>query len=281
MGVAVKFGQGSKKTRDFYESKGWQSSESGRLVDTEMFGVHEDGPIRQYLHAQRYERIKAAFGNQPQNFVEMGCGGNPTLELKEIWGRYTGIDFSEQGLAQSRAVLMDQGVPFELVHADITDVPLNDNIADAVFCAHVIYHIDSVSGQRAALREAARILKPGGVAIFVLANPYPILFPIRLTKRLVAGIPGVAALSKKVGREAPLPYLPLRPGWVKSQLDGFGDVQVSVYSMHSTWFNQKVTEFSGLGKILWKTLAWIETRWPRIAMYLGNYAVVSLRKAGG
>ena len=91
----------------------------------------------------------------------------------------------------------------------------------------MIYHIDSLNGQLAALREAPRIIKPGGVAVFVVANSFPIFFPIRLTKRLIAGIPGVAALRKKVGREA-LPYLPLRPGWMKSQLEGLGEVRVSV-----------------------------------------------------
>ena len=274
----MKLEKGTERTREFYEAKGWKRAETGRLEDTEMFGTRVDGPIRKRLHAQRYNRILKEFGSGTKDFVELGCGGNPTLELQPLWGHYTGVDFSQEGLAQSARKLKELKVAHQLVQADITSLPIPDRSADAVFSAHVLYHIDTVEGQAAALREAVRILKPKGTAVFVGANPFPLLFPFRLLARLIASVPGSAALARRLGRNSPLPYLPLPPRWFRRQLEVFGDVTVSVYAIHSTWFNQVVSEEAGFGRIAWKVVAAIESRYPSLAAYLGNYVVIRLSR---
>lgn len=274
----MKLEKGTEKTREFYEAKGWKKAGTGRFEDTEMFGTRVDGPIRQRLHAQRYRRILREFGPGTKNFFELGCGANPTLELQPLWGHYTGVDFSKEGLVQSARKLTELNVANEFIHADITSLPIPDHSADAVFSAHVLYHIDTAEGQAAALREAARILKPNGTAVFIVANPYPLLFPLRLLARVLASIPGSAILARRLGRNSPLPYLPLPPRWFRRQLEVFGDVAVSVYAIHSTWFNQAVSEDDRFGGIAWKVVAAIESRYPRLAAYLGNYVMIRLLK---
>ena len=44
----------------------------------------------------------------------------------------------------------------------------------------MLYHIPDSAGQRSALHEMLRVVRPGGVLVLITANPRPLLFPIRL-----------------------------------------------------------------------------------------------------
>jgi SAM-dependent methyltransferase len=50
-----------------------------------------------------------------------------------------------------------------LVKMDVTDIRYPDNTFDVIFCSHVLEH---VLDDRKAIREFARVLKPGGWAVF-------------------------------------------------------------------------------------------------------------------
>jgi hypothetical protein len=54
-----------------------------------------------------------------------------------------------------------------------------DGTFDLAYSAQAIYHIDTADGQAAAFHETMRVRRPCGRAIFVMANPFPILFPYR------------------------------------------------------------------------------------------------------
>src|SRR5204862_7110682 len=121
----------------------------------------------------------------------LGCDGTPAVFRAKRCGFYTGVDFSSVGLAEAATALKRENVPSETVEADITDLPFDDGAFDAVYSAHVIYHIDKADGQRTALREAMRVVKPGGRAVVVLANPVPLRVPYRLLRRVLAMTPGL------------------------------------------------------------------------------------------
>lgn len=61
-----------------------------------------------------------------------------------------------------RYVSVDLRSVFAMVHADITRLPFAEETFHAILCVHVLEHIP---GDRQALRELARVLKPGGWAI--------------------------------------------------------------------------------------------------------------------
>ena len=52
-----------------------------------------------------------------------------------------------------------------MVQMDITDIHLTDNSFDVIYCSHVLEHIPD---DRKAMRELARVLKPGGWAILAV-----------------------------------------------------------------------------------------------------------------
>jgi 2-polyprenyl-6-hydroxyphenyl methylase/3-demethylubiquinone-9 3-methyltransferase len=89
--------------------------------------------------------------------VDLGCGAG--LLGPHVAGagyRHVGVDIGASALAQAAA----HGVT--VVRADVTAVPLADGCADVVAAGEILEH---VSDLQAAVREACRLLRPGGLLV--------------------------------------------------------------------------------------------------------------------
>ncbi len=108
-------------------------------------------------------------------FVDLGAGTGRMLEL--LADRYdigVGIDLSREMLAVARANLERAGVAHAQVrHGDLFAAPLENASADLV-CLHQVLHYLTEPG--AAVREAARLLKPGGRLLIVDFAPHELEF---------------------------------------------------------------------------------------------------------
>lgn len=270
---------GTERTKRFYDERGWHR-EDGELVDRKLFGVKEDGPIRIELFQAHMGRVRASLSQAGSalKVLECGCGGTPEKSFLDLCASYTGADFSDVGLAAARTSFADVGIPHDFQVADVCNLPFGDGHFDALYSAHMIYHIEDPAAQAAALDEFMRVLRPGGVAVIVAANPRPLLFPIRLVRRLLSDAPVIGGWIDRVRARPPIPYQPMPIGWMRRRLHRHGTTTVETYAIPSTAFNQKVTEYSGVGKLLWKTIRWLDLRFPRLSAYLGNYIVVTCRK---
>src|SRR5947209_10535528 len=156
--------KGSEHTRRFYDQKGW-TIERGRSVDRKLFGVKEDGPIRIELRQLSMTRVRTALSRAGTalNLLECGCGGQPEKGILDLCSRYTGVDFSLTGLHLARRTLFKASTPIQFVNADVCELPFEDEWFDAVYCAHMIYHVDDLRAQESALSELMRVIRPGGV----------------------------------------------------------------------------------------------------------------------
>jgi ubiquinone/menaquinone biosynthesis C-methylase UbiE len=273
---------GNPETREYYDRVGWRRDQkSNRLEDLNLFGVKEDGPIRQELHTRHLQRIQSALrsAGETLNLLECGCGGNPAVQLLRDGDRYTGVDFSSTGLVEAEKTLGTWGGQFRLQQADVCQLPFSDGEFDAVYSAHVLYHIDDPVAQAAALEEMSRVLRPGGVAVLQLTNPRPLLFPVRFGMRLIADMPVLSTISNRLRKKGVLPYRPMTIGWYRKQLSRHGAVEVLTGGMPSIWFNQRVTEYRYPSKLLWQGIRRLETHAPRPSAYLGNYFLLIFRKS--
>ena len=271
---------GTEATQRFYNETGWKEQD-GSSVDRNLFGVKEDGPIRVELARTHRDRIRSALlrVGKRLNLLECGCGGNPERQLLDLCARYTGVDFSDTGLQMARSSFADVGIPHEFQIADICALPFDDGAFDAVYCAHMIYHIEDPMAQDAAISEMVRVVRPGGVVVLVAANPRPLAFPMRLARRLAADTPLAGSVLNLLRSRPPLPYKPMSIGWMRRRLARGGPVEVLAESIPSTSFYQNVSEFKGAGKLLWKSIRWLDVNYPKLSAYLGNYVILSCRKA--
>jgi SAM-dependent methyltransferase len=271
---------GTRETQRFYNESGWRE-EGGASVDHNLFGVTEDGPIRIELNNLHQERIRAALtaAGLPLSLLECGCGGNPEKLLLDLCSKYTAVDFSDRGVQMARAAFSNVGIAHEFHTADICALPFDEATFDAIYCAHVIYHIDNPAGQDAAIAELIRVVRPGGVVVLVAANPRPLAFPVRFLRRVLARTPIIAHILNRLRKKPPLPYRPMPIGWVRRRLARYGAVNLVGLGIPSTSFYRNVTEFRGIGKLLWKGVRWLDINYAERSAWLGNYVMFSLVKA--
>jgi ubiquinone/menaquinone biosynthesis C-methylase UbiE len=102
--------------------------------------------------------------------LEIGVGtGRIALPLAERGIDMIGADLSPAMLARLRANAGGTS-PFPVVVADVTALPLADASVDAVLGCHVLHLIPD---WRAALDQACRVLRPGGVLLLDFGGPTP------------------------------------------------------------------------------------------------------------
>jgi len=108
-------------------------------------------------------------------FVDLGTGTGRTLELfADRFNRGLGLDVNQAMLAYARAKLKNKGCANAQVrHGDIYALSLADRQADAVVMHQVLHFL---SDPALAIREAARVLAPGGKLLIVDFAPHELEF---------------------------------------------------------------------------------------------------------
>lgn len=155
-----------QKVRQFYDNFGWVKSEgqSGEDKSFRQFSRHYYA-----YHARVDARTKALFANLRGYLLIAGCGDLPEnhIEVARQFSKVCCLDISEQAVLIAQAKLGDKA---ECVLGSILELSKPSNSFDAVFSAHVVYHIDKEL-QAGAIRELIRVTRPGGKLVLIYRNP--------------------------------------------------------------------------------------------------------------
>jgi 2-polyprenyl-6-hydroxyphenyl methylase/3-demethylubiquinone-9 3-methyltransferase len=143
------------------------------------------GPLAmlRWLAAARAALIPPAPPNEEALLVDLGCGGGLLApHARRLGYRHLGVDLSEAGLGVAR----QHGVL--AVRADAARIPLPAGVADAVSAGEILEH---VADPAAVVREACRVLRPGGrLVIDTLARtPLARLVAVTIGERVPGGPP--------------------------------------------------------------------------------------------
>jgi SAM-dependent methyltransferase len=128
------------------------------------------GPRHAYREALLVRRLGAAL--RAGHVLNAGCGaGSLTLKLLESGYEVTSVDASALFVEHLQGRLAECGFDGGRVEqGDVQALSFADHSFDAVASGEVLEHLDD---DAAAVREFARVLRPGGVAVVsVPANPW-------------------------------------------------------------------------------------------------------------
>jgi ArsR family transcriptional regulator len=133
-------------------------------------------PRLHVAEAQVESVVSEVLGNGPFDlFLDLGTGTGRMLELfRDRYRRGIGIDLSPAMLAYARAKLeRSETSRAHVRQADIYDLPLADQTVGAAVMHQVLHFL---SDPQRAVREAARVLAPGGRLLIVDFAPHELEF---------------------------------------------------------------------------------------------------------
>jgi ubiquinone/menaquinone biosynthesis C-methylase UbiE len=137
----------------------------------------------------KLERLKSAGGNA---LLDLGCGTGFIIDLaRDLFGEIHGVDVTQAMLDKvdtSRGNISLHNAPAE-------SLPFQDDYFDIITAYAFIHHVEDYIK---VLREALRVLKPGGL-IYIDLEPNRLYWSAisDLERRSPAGDPGVSAIVAK------------------------------------------------------------------------------------
>jgi ubiquinone/menaquinone biosynthesis C-methylase UbiE len=110
------------------------------------------------------QRIVGGLGGPGKTVVELGPGAGPNAAHLARGTRWVCIEPNPHFHPHLRRAAAERGLDIEIQGEAAEALPLPDASADAVVCTLVLCSVDDVMG---VLREALRVLEPGGLFAFI------------------------------------------------------------------------------------------------------------------
>lgn len=129
-------------------------------------------PLHQ-INPLRLEYVERCLGGLPgRRIVDVGCGGGLLSEAMARHGaRVLGIDLAERSLEVAQLHALEKHIEIEYRLASVEDLAQSQpHEFDAVTCMELLEHVPNPA---LVINACARLLRPGGAAIFSTINRNP------------------------------------------------------------------------------------------------------------
>src|SRR5262249_26779001 len=116
--------------------------------------------------------------------IDIGCGhGRHAIALAERGPQVVGLDFAVALLNRAHQLAAERHARIDWVRADMGRLPFQSACANAAVMMDAFGFFDTDGEHEAVLREAARVLTPGGRLMVKVVNGGPILDAFRESDR--------------------------------------------------------------------------------------------------
>ncbi len=131
----------------------------------------------------------------PARVADVGAGPG----IYSVWLAGAGYDVVARDLAprhveELRSAAAALGVQVDAAVGDARELDLPDDSCDAVLLLGPLYHLIERESRVLALREAARVLRPGGIVVAAAISRWAVLVDGVLRGRLGEGLPAFAGV---------------------------------------------------------------------------------------
>jgi SAM-dependent methyltransferase len=249
---------------------GWDRHERERVFhDALAAGLDPAAMPPEPLQALDLAALRRAGDLAGKRVLDLGCGsGDLTLWLVRTGARVTAVDVSAGMLAVARRRCERFCAAFPrpaFVAAAAEDLPCADDAFDVVVGRFILHHLDMTR----APAELARVLAPGGIAVFVEnASTNPLLM---FARRHVAGRFGIPRYGTEDER-------PLEPQDVRMLETTFARVELS-YPVFDflTIFDRQVLRYRWppISRACVAADAWLWRTMPRLRRFSFRVLVTS------
>lgn len=256
--------------RGFYDGYGWVGHDAGNGEDA---AFRQFRPAYAAYHAAVEQRTLAAFDGLKGRLLLAGCGDMPDshVQIASRFSQLSCLDISGRALTAAAMKLSRQA---EIVRGSVVEPPFPRARFDAVFCAHVLFHID-IDLQEQAVDRMLELLRPGGRLVIVYSNPHS---PIRVATALVE-----RARRLRPGQGAPGPnrpdlYFRRHPLRWWQRFSDRAHISIRPWDVIGSrddrallWSDRAAARFYGAAGRL-------ETRHPKLATRLWQYPLIVLER---
>jgi ubiquinone/menaquinone biosynthesis C-methylase UbiE len=152
-----------------FQSGGWLTDDSADRYDTQVEVLFRG--MANAMRRQALPPLAEAFAGRDQRklrLIDIGCGTGRFLDfVKQSWPRLPtlGLDLSEAYIKHARRHLK-QRARLNLAVANAEAIPVPDASCDAVTSIFMLHELPP-QVRRTVIREAARVLRPGGRLVVV------------------------------------------------------------------------------------------------------------------
>jgi SAM-dependent methyltransferase len=249
--------------RDFYDTYGWSKGGEDKLY-------RQFRPAYWPYHERTVARTLGCFAGRKGSLLLVGGGDLPQshVALASNFNSVTCIDISKVALDITQEKLPGA----ERVLGSICEAPLSTGTYDAVFAAHVVYHIDSSSQERA-VREMIRVTKPGGRIVIIYNNPRsPIRFAAGVVRRLRKRFAPRQALE---GTAPSLYFSPYPLSWWRRFKDTCS-VSMLPWDIIGSGDEKALMPTDGVARAFYRAAAWAEVQVPSASVHVWQYPIIIL-----
>lgn len=145
--------------------------------------------------ARTIEILQRHLPPPPARVADVGAGTGPySIWLAQLGYQVVARDLVPGHVEQLRSTVGDKGLLVEAEVGDARELNAADASVDAVLLLGPLYHLIKQAARVQCLREAARVVRPGGMVAVAAISRWAVLLDGVLRLRLREGDPALAAL---------------------------------------------------------------------------------------